>query len=103
VNTLQTWLLLRPLIVFVVAGPVLVFAALSVLRTKGQEAGHCAEARADASPRFALTAGGVWRMPAERLSQSRSSKRPAVEAHRRAASIPGAASDTVTRPDYSTQ
>jgi hypothetical protein len=82
-NTLQTWLLLRPLIVFVVAGPAFVFAALLGLRKKRPDTAQCLEARG--GPRFALSASGVWCIHADRLSQLRSSNDAAPAAQKRAA------------------
>jgi len=85
VNTMQTWVLLRPLIVFVMAGPALAFAALLALRQKRPDTAQCMEARAGRSMRFALSASGVWRIQADRLSQSRSSNDAAQAAQKRAA------------------
>lgn len=84
-NSLQTWLLLRPLIVFVMAGPAFVFAALVGLRKKRPDTAQCVEARAGRSPRFALSASGVWCIQADRLSQLRSSNDAAPAAQKRAA------------------
>ena len=84
-NTLQTWILLRPLIVFAMAGPAFVLAALSVLRKKRPETERCVEARADGSLRFALSAGGVWHIQPDCRSQSRTSNNAAPGAQKRAA------------------
>ena len=61
-NSWQTWLLLRPLIVFAMACPSFVFAALLGLRKKPSESEQCLEAPAHQSPRFTLSARGTWRM-----------------------------------------
>jgi len=69
-NSWQTWLLFRPLIVFAMACPCFVFAALFGLRKKPSESEQCTEGPADQSPRFRLSASGTWRIQAEGLSQS---------------------------------
>jgi hypothetical protein len=66
----QTWLLFRPLIVFVMACPSFVFAALFGLRKKRPESERRAEGLSDQSPRFRLSASGTWRIQADGLSQS---------------------------------
>jgi hypothetical protein len=70
INSWQTWLLLRPLIVFAMACPSFVFAALLGLRKKLPETKKCTEGPAEQSPRFTLSALGIWRIQAEGLSQS---------------------------------
>lgn len=70
-NGWQTWLLFRPLIVFAMACPFFVFAALLGLRKKPPESEQCVEAPAEQSPRFTLSARGTWGMQADGLSQSR--------------------------------
>ena len=67
-NSWQTWLLLRPLIVFAMACPSFVFAALLGLRKKTPESDT--EGPADQSPRFTLSARDTWRIQADGLSQS---------------------------------
>jgi hypothetical protein len=69
-NSWQTWLLFRPLIVFAMARPSFVFAALFGLRKKPSESEQCTEGPADQSPRFRLSASGTWRLQADDLSQS---------------------------------
>jgi len=69
-NSWQAWLILRPLIVFAMACPFLVFAALLGLRNKPPEPDKCTEAPADRTPRFTLSARGIWRIQADGLSQS---------------------------------
>ena len=69
-NSWQTWLLLRPLIVFAMACPSFAFAALLGLRKNPPETEKCTEGPADHSPRFALSACGTWRIQADGLSQS---------------------------------
>ena len=69
-NSWQTWLLLRPLIVFAMACPSFAFAALLGLSKKPSESGRSTEARAAQSPRFTLSACGTWRIQADGLSQS---------------------------------
>jgi len=69
-NSWQTWLLFRPLIVFVMACPSFVFAALFGLRKKPSESEHGIERRADQSPRFRLSASGTLRIQEDGLSQS---------------------------------
>ena len=81
-NTLQTWFLLRPLIVFVMAGPAFVFATLSVLRKQPPKTERCVEARADGSLRFVLAAGGVWHIQPDCRSQSRTSNNAAPGAQK---------------------
>jgi len=62
VSSWQAWLLLRPLIVFAMAGPFFVFAALLVLRKQSLDGGKSTEPAF--VPRFTLCAGGTWRMQA---------------------------------------
>ena len=69
-NNWQTWLLFRPLIVFAMACPSFVFAALFGLRKKPSESEQCTEGPADQSPRFRPSASGTWRIQADGLSQS---------------------------------
>jgi hypothetical protein len=69
-NSWQTWLLFRPLIVFVMACPSFVFAALFDLRKKPSESKQCTVGPADQSPRFRLSASGTWRIQEDGLSQS---------------------------------
>jgi hypothetical protein len=57
----QEWLLLRPLIVFVLACPLFVFAALAGLRKKRRSVEGGTEARKGAPSRFVLVAAGHWR------------------------------------------
>ena len=84
-NNWQTWLLFRPLIVFAMACPSFVFAALLGLRQKLPQTEKCAEARAHQSPRFTLSARGIWRIQAEGLSQSVFSSDPVSATQKRAA------------------
>jgi len=84
-NSWQTWLLLRPLIVFAMACPSFVFAALLGLRKKPPETEKCTEAPADQSPRFTLSASGIWRIQADGLSQSVFSSAPVSATQKRAA------------------
>jgi hypothetical protein len=84
-NSWQAWLLLRPLIVFAMACPSFVFAALLGLRQKLPETEKCTEAPADQSPRFTLSARGIWRIQADGLSQSVSSNDPVSATQKRAA------------------
>ena len=88
-NSWQTWLLFRPLIVFAMACPSFVFAALLGLRKKPSESEQCTEAPADESPRFTLSASGIWRIQADGLSQSRFSSNPVSATQKRAALIHG--------------
>jgi hypothetical protein len=81
----HTWLLLRPLIVFTMACPSFVFAALLGLRKKPPETEKWAPTRANQSPRFILSASGVWRIQAGGLSQPLPSNDPASATERRAA------------------
>ena len=81
----HTWLLLRPLIVFTMACPAFVFAALLGLRKKPSETEKSAPTRANQSPRFMLSASGVWRIQADGLSQPLPSNDPASATQRRAA------------------
>jgi hypothetical protein len=69
-NSWQTWLLFRPLIVFAMACPSFVFAALFGLRKKPAESEQCTEGPADQSPRFRQSASGTWRLQTDDLSQS---------------------------------
>jgi hypothetical protein len=69
-NRWQAWLLLRPLIVFAMACPSFVFAALLGLRKKPPETEKCTEAPAGQSLRFTLSDRGTWRIQADSLSQS---------------------------------
>jgi hypothetical protein len=69
-NSWQTWLLFRPLIVFVMAWPCFVFAALFELRKKPCDREQCTEGPADQSWRFRLSTSGTWRIQADGLSQS---------------------------------
>ena len=82
-NSWQTWLLLRPLIVFAMACPSFVFAALLGLRKKTPESDT--EGPADQSPRFRLSASGTWRIQTEDLSQSRFSNDAVPATQKRAA------------------
>jgi hypothetical protein len=84
-NSWQTWLLLRPLIVFAMACPSFAFAALLGLRKKPPETEKCTEAPADQSPRFTLSASGIWRIQADGLSQSVFSSAPVSATQKRAA------------------
>ena len=84
-NNWQTWLLFRPLIVFAMACPSFVLAALFGLRKKPSESEHCMEGRADQSPRFRLSASGTWRIQTEGLSQSRFSSDAVPATQKRAA------------------
>jgi hypothetical protein len=72
----HTWLLLRPLIVFTMACPAFVFAALLGLRKKPSETEKSAPTRANQSPRFMLSASGVWRIQEDGLSPPLSSSDP---------------------------
>jgi len=67
-NSWQTWLLFRPLIVFVMACPSFVFAVVFGLRKKPSEGEQRAEGPPDQSPRFRLSASGTWRIQADCLS-----------------------------------
>lgn len=69
----QTWLLLRPLIVFAMACPLFVFAALLGLRQKPPEAEKWTQTSANQGPRFTLSASGVWRIQAGGSSRPLSS------------------------------
>jgi hypothetical protein len=84
-NSWQAWLLLRPLIVFAMACPFFVFAALLGLRKKPPETEKCTEAPADQSPRFTLSDRGTWRIQADGLSQSVFSSDPVSATQKRAA------------------
>jgi hypothetical protein len=84
-NSWQTWLLFRPLIVFAMGCPAFVLAALLGLRKKPSESEQCTEGPADQSPRFKLSASGTWRIEADGLSQSVSSNDPVSATQKRAA------------------
>jgi hypothetical protein len=84
-NSWQIWLHLRPLIVFAMACPSFVFAALLGLRKKPSESEQCTEGPADQSPRFRLSASGTWRIQADGLSQSRFSNDAVSATQKRAA------------------
>ena len=84
-NSWQTWLLFRPLIVFAMACPSFVLAALLGLREKQSESEQCTEAPADESPRFTLSARATWRMQVDGLSQSLFSNDAVSAAQKRAA------------------
>jgi hypothetical protein len=84
-NSWQTWLLFRPLIVFAMACPSFVFAALLGLRKKSPETEKCTEAPADQSLRFTLSDSGSWRIQADGLSRSVSSNDPVSATQKRAA------------------
>jgi hypothetical protein len=84
-NSWQAWLLLRPLIVFAMACPFFVFAALLGLRKKPPETEKCTEAPADQSLRFTLSASGTWRIQADGVSQSVFSSDPVSATQKRAA------------------
>jgi len=84
-NSWQAWLLLRPLIVFAMACPSFVFAALFGLRKKTPAPDKCTEAPADRSARFTLSARGIWRLQADGLSQSVFSSDPISATQKRAA------------------
>ena len=84
-NNWQTWLLFRPLIVFAMACPSVVFAALFGLRKKPSESEHGMEGPADQSLRFRLSASGTWRIQADGLSQSRFSTDAVPATQKRAA------------------
>jgi hypothetical protein len=81
----QTWLLLRPLIVFAMACPSFVLAALFGLRKKPSETGICKDAPAGQSPRFTLSARGNWRIQGDGVSQTLSSSDAVPAAQKRAA------------------
>ncbi|HWZ73571.1 MAG TPA: hypothetical protein VN326_19120 [Casimicrobiaceae bacterium] len=84
-NSWQTWLLFRPLIVFAMACPTFVVAALLGLRKKPPESEQRAEAPADENPRFTLAARGIWRIQTDGLSQPFFSSNPVSATHERAA------------------
>jgi hypothetical protein len=84
-NSWPAWLILRPLIVFAMACPFFVFAALLGLRKKPPKTEKCTEAPADRTPRFTLSARGIWRLQAEGLSQSVFSSAPVSATQKRAA------------------
>ena len=84
-NSWQTWLLFRPLIVFAMACPCFVLAALLGLRKKPPESEQCTEAPADESPHFTLSARGIWRIQTDGLSQPFFSSNPVSATHKRAA------------------
>lgn len=72
----QTWLLLRPLVVFAMACPSFVLAVLLGLRKKPSENEEWAPTRTSQRPRFVLSASGVWRIGADGMSRPRSSNDP---------------------------
>jgi len=84
-NSWQTWLLLRPLIVFAMACPSFVFAALLGLRKKPLETEKCTEAPTDQSPHFTLSACGIWRIQPDGSSPSLSSNDAVSATQKRAA------------------
>jgi hypothetical protein len=84
-NSWQTWLLFRPLIVFAMACPSFVLAALLGLREKPSESEQCTEAPADESPRFTLSARDIWHIQTEGLSRPFFSSNPVPTTHKRAA------------------
>jgi hypothetical protein len=73
VNTLHIWVLLRPLIVFAMAGPALTLAALVSSRSKSPDARSPEDAAVGARLRFTSSGEGVWRIQGDRLRKSQSS------------------------------
>lgn len=69
-NSWQTWLLFRPLIVFAMGCPSFVFVALFGLHKNPSESEQCTEGPTDQSPRFRLSASGTWRIREDDLSHS---------------------------------
>jgi hypothetical protein len=84
-NSWQTWLHFRPLIVFTMACPSFVFGALLGLRQKPPDTEKCTEAPADQSLRFTLSDSGTWRIQEDSLSRSVSSNDPVSATQKRAA------------------
>jgi hypothetical protein len=84
-NSWQTWLLLRPLVVFVMACPSFVFAALLGLRKKSPETEQCRAAPTEQTPRFTLSACGIWRIQEDGSAQSLSSNDAVSATQKRAA------------------
>jgi hypothetical protein len=81
----QTWLLLRPLIVFAVACPSFVVAALLWLRAKPSDNAEWTPTQTSQSLRFVLSASGVWRIEADGPLRPLSSSDPGSATQRRAA------------------